>query len=279
MLFTLIISQHTNSHEFKTGIALTKQFKSYLEGLDYELDSYDNLVVTMPYMSLIKLDRIKRVQMAMAKHMKNYGFFLSIPLDYAEWVKKLEKVGFEFFEYNYHNRTVTLLWRNGRPIPTLNYAYTSVSVCLLKREKNNVYALALNEKEKRFFTLPGGILKVNENPNQGIVRFVKNQISCNVKPESLKLVAVYHSVRPDRKTSVDFLFATEEFSGELKLGNDTNVLEMKWVPFDSMKKEGFIAFNKPLIPLWKYAINEKQAYRAEANERILYKTFFALPLK
>ena len=68
--------------------------------------------------------------------------------------------------------------------------------------------------------------------------------------DKLKLVAVAHTVRPDKKSLVEFLYVCDEFEGTPKV-DGKEVSECTWVPVSNLLKEGVKIFEKPFSPFWQ----------------------------
>ena len=122
---------------------------------------------------------------------------------------------------------------------------------LLCRQNNNL-----------FWVLPGGTLEPNETLLDCAVRELKEEADLDIEVEGLLGVSEFF---PKSKPAVvDFFALGELIEGELKMTEDENLNEMKWVSLqdasaielkpDCVKPmiEAFRANNPPiLMPYWK----------------------------
>lgn len=188
----------------------------------------------------------------MQKSYKNYGLYVQIPVVHGDFSRKLEKIGFKFCESDTALKTLTYLYANGRNIPELNYAYTAAAVYLLRNnpETGAKEILIINEQQKTIANIIGGISEKGESPEETVIRETREEVSITLNKDKLKLVAVAHTVRPDKKSLVEFLYVCDEFEGTPKV-DGKEVSECTWVPVSNLLKEGVKIFEKPFSPFWQ----------------------------
>ncbi len=218
----------------------------------YTLDAYKNIVITLDDPSSGNISSLQTVINEMGVTYRNYGLYVHIPVSAGEFSAKLEKLGFRLYELNASTKTLAYLYANGRNIPDLNYAYTAVAVCLLQTSNSSgkKEALVINEPQKTIANIVGGCLKIGESPEDTAVRSAREEVSIDINKEKLKLVAVCHTIRADKKSYVEFLYICDEFNGKPK-ADGVEARQYIWVPLSELLQNGVKVFEKPFSPFWQ----------------------------
>ncbi len=258
-------SREGEASEVQVQVVIPEPLMAKLEGFEFVLDGYKNIVVTLKSPSTKDTDRLKEVTDEMARSYRNYGIYVQIPIEHGEFAGKLEKLGFKLYELDTNAKTLSYLFGNGRNIPELNYAYTAAAVYLMRTnpETAEKEVLVINEPQKVIANIVGGISAKGESPEDTAVREAREEIGLDVDKKKLKLIAVFHTVRPDRKGCVEFLYLCDEFSGTLKV-DGKEVTEYAWIPLSEiLKEEETIVFEKSFFSLWKKVL--KGAFKGHKN--------------
>ena len=71
--------------------------------------------------------------------------------------------------------------------------------------------LIINEPQKTIANIIGGISEKGESPEDTVIRETREEVGVTLNKDKLKLVAVAHTVRPDKKSLVEFLYVCDEF--------------------------------------------------------------------
>jgi 8-oxo-dGTP pyrophosphatase MutT (NUDIX family) len=238
--------------DVQAQVIVPASLNTKLNGLDHKIDSYKNIVITLKTPSNGAVNQLKRVMAEMQKSYKNYGLYVQIPVNHGDFSTKLENIGLKFCESDTTLKTLTYLYANGRNIPELNYAYTAAAVYLLRNnpETGAKEILIINEQQKTIANIIGGISEKGESPEETVIRETREEVSITLNKDKLKLVAVAHTVRPDKKSLVEFLYVCDEFEGTPKV-DGKEVSECTWVPVSNLLKEGVKIFEKPFSPFWQ----------------------------
>ena len=238
--------------DVQTQVIVPASLNTKLNGLDHKIDSYKNVVVTLKTPSNGVVSQLKRVIAEMQKSYKNYGLYVQIPVNHGDFSTKLEKIGFKFCESDTTLKTLTYLYANGRNIPELNYAYTAAAVYLLRNnpETGEKEILIINEQQKTIANIVGGCSDKGESPEDTVVREAREEVGITLNKMKLKLLAVAHTIRDDKKSCVEFLYVCDEFQGTPKVDNN-EVSEFSWVPVSELLKDGIKVFGKPFRPFWQ----------------------------
>ncbi len=217
----------------------------------YTLDSYKNIVITIDGPTYGNISYLQTIITEMGITYRNYGLYVHIPVSAGEFSAKLEKLGLRLYELNSDTKTLTYLYANGRNIPDINYAYSVVAVCLLRTNPNGAKeALVINEPQKTISNLIGGCLKKGESPEDAVVRCAREEVSVDLIKAKLKLAAVCHTIRADKKSYVEFLYTCDEFHGK-PIADGIEVRQYAWVPLSELLKGGVKFFEKPFSPIWQ----------------------------
>ena len=217
----------------------------------YTLDSYKNIVITIDEPTAGNISSLQTIITEMGITYRNYGLYVHIPVSAGEFSAKLEKLGLRLYELNSDAKTLTYLYANGRNIPDINYAYSVVAVCLLRTNPNGAKeALVINEPQKTISNLVGGCLKKGESPEDAVVRCAREEISVDLNKAKLKLVAVCHTIRADKKSYVEFLYTCDEFHGK-PTADGIEFRQYTWAPLSELLKSGVKIFAKPFSPIWQ----------------------------
>ena len=229
-----------------------------LGNFEYILDSYKNISVTLTSPASENITQLKEVIAEMGKCYKNYGLYVHIPIAQGEFASKLEKLGFKPCELNTDTKTLSYLYANGRNIPELNYAYTTAAVYIIRNnpETGIREVLIINESQKTIANIVGGISEKGESPEETVIRETREEVGLILNKTKLRLVAVAHTVRPDKKSCVEFLYVCDEFEGIPKVDNN-EVSECTWVPLTKLLEENVTIFGKPFYTLWQKFLKDE----------------------
>ncbi len=250
LVFSVLLK--IDAADVQAQVTVPASLNSKLNGLDHKIDSYKNIVITLKTPSKGAVNQLKRVIAEMQKSYKNYGLYVQIPVVHGDFSRKLEKIGLKFCESDTTLKTLTYLYANGRNIPELNYAYTAAAVYLVRNnpETGVREILIINEQQKSIANIIGGVSEKAESPEETVIRETREEVGVTLNKDKLKLVAVAHTVRPDKKSLVEFLYVCDEFEGTPKV-DGKEVSECTWVPVSNLLKEGVKVFEKPFSPFWQ----------------------------
>lgn len=231
---------------------LPVSLEKLLKAFDYKLDSYQNVVVSIEKFESDTLEKISAVMMEMKQSYKNYGLYLSIPINNFNVFDDIEKLGFKLWDTNLENKIMIFLYPNGRNIPKLNYAYTAAGVFLLRNNQvtGKREILIINEPAKNISNIICGISEPAEMPEDTVVREAQEEVGVTINKEKLQLVAVCHTVRNDQKVGVEFLYTCEDFKGTPKV-DGIEVTHCAWIPLTKIKEKGVKIFDKPFYSVWQ----------------------------
>lgn len=260
------------SSDVQVQVVLPESLMAKLEGFEFVLDGYKNIVVSLKSPSTKDTDRLKEITDEMALSYKNYGIYVQIPIEHGEFAGKLEKLGFKLYELDTNAKTLSYLFANGRNIPELNYAYTAAAAFLIRTnpETFEKELLVVNEPQKVTANIIGGISAKGESPEDTVAREVREEVSIDINKQKLKLVAVFHTVRSDKKSCIEFIYICDEFKGVPKVDN-VEVTEYAWVPLSQiLKEEETTVFGKCFFSLWKKVL--RGAFKDHKNGADITKT-------
>lgn len=201
----------------------------------------------------------------MKRSYKSYGLYVTIPVVQGEFASKLEQLGFKLHDIDTSQKRLFYLYSNGREIPELNYAYTAAAVYIIRTnpQTSEKELLVINESQKVIANIIGGISNKGESPEETALREVREEVGLNLEKQNLKLVAVFHTVRSDKKSCVEFLYVCDSFSGEPKV-DGSEALQYAWVPMSQILSESDTkVFGKSFHSLWKKVL--KGAFKHHRN--------------
>jgi 8-oxo-dGTP pyrophosphatase MutT (NUDIX family) len=231
---------------------ISESLKKLLDEFEHKLDAYKNICIILNSPSSEAIAHLQAIMEEMGKSYMNHGLYVHIPVSCGEFSAQLETLGFKLCELNTDTKTLIYLYRNGRNIPELNYAYTAAAVYLLRTnpETRVKEILIINEPLKTIANIIGGISEKGESPEETVVRETFEEVGIKITKEKLKLVAVFHTVRADKKACIEFLYVCDKFEGVPKV-DGAEVSECVWVPLSELLKDGAKVFGKPFYPLWQ----------------------------
>ena len=218
----------------------------------YKLDPYKNICIALKQPSSNDHNTIKVLIDEMQQLFKNHALYITFPIIYGDFSDLLEQLGCKLCECSTKDKTLTYIYLNGRNIPELNYAYTAAAVCLLRKnpETGVKEILIINEPSKNIANIIGGISEKGEMPEDTVIRETQEEVGLQIDPKNLKLLAVLHTVRSDKKSCVGYYFICEQFEGTPKI-DGIEVSECKWVSLSDALVEGIKFFGKPFYPLYQ----------------------------
>lgn len=231
---------------------IPESLKKPLKVFEHKLDAYKNICIMLDSPSPEGIVHLRAVIQEMRKAYINHGLYVHIPVSCGGFSAQLEALGFKLCELSTDTKTLIYLYRNGRNIPELNYAYTAAAVYLLRTNPETAIKeiLIINEPLKTIANIIGGISEKGESPEETAVRETLEEVGIKITKEKLKLVAVFHTVRADKKACIEFLYVCDKFEGVPKVGG-AEVSECVWVPLSELLKDGAKVFGKPFYPLWQ----------------------------
>ena len=278
------LSQKEEARDFIAAQTIPQSLAIKLQGLKYKIDSYQNIWVEIEELSGNVLNKLSEVITEMKQSYKNYGLYVSTSINNGNFSNNLEKLGFSFWEANSENKTLVYLYPNGRNIPKLDYAYTAAAVYLLRTNPSTgtKEILIINEPQKKISNIIGGISASGETPEDTVIRETREEVGVDLNKDKLQLVAVCHTVRPDKRTYVEFLYLCEDFKGTPKV-DGVEVSECAWIPLSKIKEEGVKVFDKPFYPVWQKILRgevrtKKQGEYLGSTKKV-YQNFAACPEK
>lgn len=279
---TSTITREGESSELQVQVILPEPLMAKLEGFEFFIDSYKNIVVNLKSLAAKDTDQLKEVMDEMACSYKNYGLYVHIPIIYGELTSKLEKLGFKLYDLDTDSKSLSYLFSNGRDIPELNYAYTAAAVYLMRTnpETSEKEVLLINEPQKIIANIIGGISSKGESPEDTVTREVREEVNLELNKKKLKLVAVFHTVRPDKKSCVEFIYTCDEFKGTPRV-DGVEVTECLWVPLSTLlQEEETKVFDKPFHTLWKKVLkgafkDQKYGFNVAKTKKV-YQIFNAI---
>lgn len=254
--------------------AIPEAVEFQLKGLQYYQDSYKNIVVTVDHLSFETISKLHAVIEEMRRSYKNHALYVRV----REMSSRLEDLGFKLYELDTEAKALIYLYKNGRNIPELNYAYTAAAVYLLRTnpDTQEKEILLINEPQKVIANIIGGISEKGESPEDTVVREVREEVGLIVHKDKLKLVAVFHTIRPDKKSCVEFLYVCDEFEGVPQV-DGVEVSECAWISLSKIQEVGMEIFGKPFYSLWQKVLKDEfknQEYGAKiASTKMGYQCF------
>lgn len=267
------------SSELQVQVILPESLMEKLEGFEFILDAYKNIVINLSNPSSKNATKLQAVIAEMGRSYKNYGLYVSVPVAQAEIASKLEQLGFKLHDLDINQKRLFYLYDNGRDIPELNYAYTAAAVYIIRinSKTSEKELLVINESQKTIANIIGGISNKGESPEDTAVREVREEVGIDIDKKNLKLVAVLHTVRSDKKSCVEFLYLCDKFSGKPKV-DGKEALQYEWVPVSQiLSANDTKIFGKSFYSLWKKLLagtfkNQEEGFNITENKKA-YQTF------
>ncbi len=260
------------SSELQVQVVLPESLMEKLEGFEFVLDAYKNIVVKLKEPSAKEASKLQNVIEEMKRSYKNYGLYVTIPVIQGEFANKLEQLGFKLHDVDTNQKKLFYLYSNGRDIPELNYAYTAAAVYIIRKNPKTLEKelLVIKEPQKVIANIIGGISIKGESPEDTALREVREEVGLSLEKQNLKLVAVFHTVRSDNKSCIEFLYVCDTFTGEPRV-DGAEALEFAWVPMSQiLSDDDAKVFGKSFHSLWKKAL--KGAFKHQKNGVNLTKT-------
>lgn len=86
---------------------------------------------------------------------------------------------------------------------------------LILRDGKVLMELRKNKFDAGLYSLVGGCMEDGETVKQAAVREIKEEVNLEVREDDLKIISVLHRITPapDSWQSIEFVMATEKFSG------------------------------------------------------------------
>lgn len=284
-IFTLfLMASNTHAAEVQTECKIPSQLNVILKTFNaHKLDQYKNLCIELKQPSTEDAKGIEALINEMQRIFKNHALYITFPIIYGDFSESLEQLGCKLCECSTESKTLTYIYLNGRNIPELNYAYTAAAVCLFRNnpETGIREILLISEPSKNIANIIGGISEKGETPEETVIREVKEEVGLQIYHKNLKLLAISHTVRSDKKICVGYYFVCDQFEGTPKV-DGIEVSECSWVPISEALKEGAQFFGKPVYAIYQRLL--KGELRKEVNGGPLnkttkaYQSFFEFPL-
>lgn len=112
-------------------------------------------------------------------------------------------------------------------ISTLCYIQDKDKYLMIHRNKRD------NDLFKDFWNGIGGKLKINESPEEGVIREAKEETGLTISNPKLKGVITFPNNHDTEETWYVFVFIVTEFKGDLKENEEGT---LKWVPIKEISK-------------------------------------------
>jgi len=252
-----IITAASNSKEGDASAVqiqkdIPESLKTKLAGLEFSIDNYKNIVVILKSPIPEKISQLREVITEMAESYKNYGLYVYVPVTCGEFSDQLKQLGFDLYDLDKEANLLIYLYRNGRDIPELNYAYTAAGTFLVRTnpKTHEKEILVINEPQKNIANIVCGISEKGESPQETAEREVREEVGINIDKKKLKLIALFHTVRTDKKSCVEYLYVCDEFEGEPRV-DGKGVKDCAWISVSEILKEDCVIFGKPFYSLWR----------------------------
>ncbi len=114
-----------------------------------------------------------------------------------------------------------------------NMKYPRVRVSVIVIEEGKILLVRHEKRGKTYWVLPGGGVDYGETLEEAVVRELKEETNLDIKVD--KLVLVDDFIPEDRhRHVVDLYFTAKVVGGELKLGADSIMREVRYFPIEEL---------------------------------------------
>jgi len=113
-----------------------------------------------------------------------------------------------------------------------------VRVAVILKRGEEILLVKHSKGGRQYWVLPGGAVEYGESLAEAAVREVKEETNLSIKIEELVFVSDGIPANKARHV-VDFFFTGRILSGEVKLGSDAILREVKFVPVSELDRISF----------------------------------------
>lgn len=109
---------------------------------------------------------------------------------------------------------------------------------LILRDGKVLMELRKNKFDAGLYSLVGGCMEDGETVKQAAVHEIKEEVNLEVREDDLKVISVLHRITPapDSWQSIEFVMATEKFSGNPALMENDVCGDLRWFPLTELPK-------------------------------------------
>lgn len=134
---------------------------------------------------------------------------------------------------------------------------------LILRDGKVLMELRKNKFDAGLYSLVGGCMEDGETVKQAAVREIKEEVNLEVREDDLKIISVLHRITPapDSWQSIEFVMATEKFSGNPALMENDVCGGLRWFPLTELPKNISLYANRQLITILTMKAFPKSIFR------------------
>lgn len=101
------------------------------------------------------------------------------------------------------------------------------------------------------WTLPGGGMRLGEEPEQAMIREVLEETGLNVDPTGLFLVNSYTSETDPSKQNIRIVYRARILGGELTHEIDGSTDIPKWIPIEQLNELPLVSLARSAVDRWR----------------------------
>lgn len=132
---------------------------------------------------------------------------------------------------------------NGRVLHFTEYDTRLAAYAVIVDDQDRILLALWNEVEPQQWTMPGGGIELDETPDEGVVREVREETGYDV--ELVRLLGVNSNVIPAAERadterpakSVRLVYEARVIGGELRREVDGTTDEARWIPLDQVRDQ------------------------------------------
>ncbi len=185
-----------------------------------------------------------------------HGCYVHFPDVHKNIISSVLSKDFEPYEWNRETCEMTYLFDNGRGIPSLDTAFLTGSILIMRLPPDNpVYeVLFIDEPEKMHLTIPAGHVDPGELVQDAVVREVREETGLHLEVKNIKLCHLRNStgLGNGKQNHVDATFFTFIPYDTVINVDGKEVHNYVWVSADNLNG---IYFGKEISPLYKGIID------------------------